>query len=114
MWTIVRFSLATTESHRYAEALELLARGGFAVRVVPSPPGGAGASVSCNGLEHGTAAGDVHVDTALVTRCVFTALQSGGFSPVMVSARHAALARAEEAAPPSLPAQAPFRSSNQR
>jgi hypothetical protein len=112
MWTIVRFSLSPAESDRYPAALDLLARGGFGVHVVPAPADGDGQG-ACGSAPHGTVAGDVHPDTALVTRCVFTALQSAGFTPVMVSARYAD--RGEAAAPPAAePAQPPLRSSNQR
>ncbi len=86
MWTIVRFTLEPHDAERTAEALALLARGGLHVHLVPA--GGEASGAGCAAAQ-GVAAGDVHADTALVTRCVYIALRSAGFAPLMVSARHA-------------------------
>lgn len=106
MWTIVRFSLAAPQGHRCPDALDLLFRDGFSMRLVPGADGGGG---ELGGTSHGVVAGDVQPDTALVTRRVFTALQAAGFSPVMVSARHAD--RGEPLAPaPCAPGRVSFAS----
>jgi hypothetical protein len=87
MWTIVRFSLAATQGHSCPAALDLLRRDGFSIRLVPAPGGDDGGALG--ETSYGVVAGDVQPDTALVSHRVFIALQAAGFSPVMVSARHA-------------------------